>query len=290
MELIKMKLEQVSKSTWAVVDASTYGNVGCIQLPDEIIVIDTGMAPPLAKQFRQLIHKEVGEPITHVILTHYHSDHVFGAQIFQDCPLITSATMAAMYPELLKGRWSPEGIQEMKEYYAQNNPDVVELLEDLQIISPTQTFEDSMALGKENEIHIQCTGGHTAGHSTVYLKTEGILFAGDLVFCQQYPYAGDPTNNPPQWMQAFEDILKMPLKTIVPGHGPLCGKEEIEIQLAYFKKLESWIKTQLQEKRTLEQVMQNPEASPEPPYDMKTDPRLNFTLERWYNFYSTKKD
>jgi glyoxylase-like metal-dependent hydrolase (beta-lactamase superfamily II) len=286
MELTILKLEQVSKNSWAIVDASTYGNVGCIKQPESVAVIDTGMTPPLAKQFRKLIHKEVGEPITEVILTHYHSDHVFGTQVFQDCTLITSSTMAAMYPELLKDRWSPEGIKELKEYYAQNDPAFAKQLKDLRIVTPTQTFEDSMTLGTENEIHIQHTGGHTAGHSTVYLSTERVLFAGDLVFCQQYPYAGDPTNNPLEWMHAFEEILKMPVEIIVPGHGPLCGKEEIQTQLTYFKKLETWIKAQLREEIPLDKVLKTVESSPKPPYDLKTDPRLNFSIERWYTFYS----
>ncbi len=286
MELAKLKLEQVSETTWAIVDASTYGNVGCIKLPKSVIVIDTGMTPPLAKKFRKLIHKEVGEPITDVILTHYHSDHVFGTQVFQDCTLIASSAMAAIYPELLNNRWSPEGIQELKEYYVQNDPAFAEQLKDLRIITPTQTFEDSMTLGKENEVHIQHTGGHTAGHSTVYLNTERVLFAGDLVFCQQYPYAGDQTNNPLEWMRAFEEILKMPVEIIVPGHGPLCGKEEIQIQLAYFKKLETWIKAQLSEEISLEKVLQTVDSSPTPPYDLKADPRLKFSIERWYTFYS----
>ncbi len=285
-----MKLEQVSENSWAIVDASTYGNVGCIRLSNSIVVIDTGMAPPLAKQFRKLIHKEVGEPITDVILTHYHSDHVFGAQVFQDCTIIASSALAAMYHKLLNDQWSPEGIKELKEYYVQNDPTFAEQLKDLRIITPTQTFEDSMTLGKENEVHIQHTGGHTAGHSTVYLSTERVLFAGDLVFCQQYPYAGDPTNNPPEWMRAFEEILKMPVEIIVSGHGPLCGKEEIQIQLAYFKKLETWIKAQLREEIPLEKVLEAAESSPTPPYEMKADPRLKSSIERWYIYYSQNQD
>ena len=89
-----MELKQVSKFTWAVVDGSTFGNVGCIRLLNHIVVIDTGMTPKIAKEFHTRIQKEVGTPITEVILTHYHADHVFGAQEFQQYPLIASAKMA----------------------------------------------------------------------------------------------------------------------------------------------------------------------------------------------------
>lgn len=281
-----MKLTQVSKSTWAVVDGSTYGNVGCIRLQGGVIVIDTGMTPPIAKEFRKLVLQEVGKPITDVILTHYHSDHVFGAQEFKNSRIIASSIMASMYTHLLKERWSPSGLKEMIEYYSQHEPEFKEKLRNLKIISPTKTFEESMVLGKKKEIIISHTGGHTAGHSMVFFKPEHILFAGDLVFCQQYPYAGDPTNNPVAWMKTFATILEMPIETIVPGHGPLCDKEEIKIQLTYFKALETWIQNQLQKKYSLKKVLENKDTSPSAPYVVKADPRLESTIERWYHFYS----
>lgn len=281
-----MKLEQISPSIWAVVDGSTYGNVGCIQLANNIVVIDTGMAPPIAKEFRNLISQKVGDPITDVILSHHHSDHVFGAQEFVDCNIIASSAMAAMYPELLADMWSPEGIKEMVTYYATNDPALSKKFTNLEIIAPTQTFKKTRILGSNKEINIQLTGGHTMGHSTVFFKPERVLFAADLIFCQQYPYAGDPTNNPQIWMEALEAILKMPLDVIIPGHGPLCDKEEVRKHLMYFKKLETWIRFQIQEEISLKEVLQRTDTSPTPPYSVKADWRLKSTIERWYNFYS----
>jgi glyoxylase-like metal-dependent hydrolase (beta-lactamase superfamily II) len=283
-----MQLEQVSKSTWAIVDGSTYGNVGCIQIPNHLVIIDTGMTPKLAEEFRNLIHKEIGKPITEVILTHYHSDHVFGAQEFQEYPLIASTKMVERYPTLLKAEWSSKGINEMRKFYAETEPDFSRQLENLTIITPTKTFKNSLFLGNEKEIEIQHTGGHTVGHSTVYFHPEDILFAGDLVFCQQYPYAGDPTNNPPDWIKAFETILEMPVDTIVPGHGPLCDKEEIQTQLTYFKQLEKWVKGKLAQGITLDAIRTEEDTGPIPPSDVKAERRLPATIERWFNYYSAE--
>ena len=283
-----MKLEQVSPSTWAIVDGSTYGNVGAIRIPDHIIIIDTGMTPVLAKEFHKKVIKEIGSPITHILLTHYHSDHVFGMQEFREYPLIASAQMVELYPKLLDGHWSPKGLEEMRKFYAETEPEFSRQLENIEIITPTQTFEKSLVIGENHEVEVHHTGGHTAGHSTVYFTPEQILFAGDLVFCQQYPYAGDQTNNPPAWMEAFETILKMPVKTIVPGHGPLCDKEEIRTQLAYFTELESWIQEKIRQGVSLDTLQQHKETGPTPPYDLKADRRLPLTIERWYNFYSAE--
>ena len=86
-------------------------------------------------------------------------------------------------------------------------------------------------------------------------------------------------------MNAFETILKTPIDTIVPGHGPLCDEEEIRTQLKYFKKLESWIQGKIEEGLSLEAIQQENDTGPTPPYTVKADRRLPLTIERWYNFY-----
>jgi len=278
----------VSKSCWAIVDGSTFGNVGCIRIPNHIVVIDTGMTPVIAKEFHDKIQQEIGTPVTEVILTHYHSDHVFGAQEFQQYPLIASLAMVDMYPELLEKHWSPEGIEDMRKYYAETQPEVSRQLDHLQIITPTKTFTNSLLLGKNKELEVHHTGGHTVGHSIAHLKPERVLFAGDLVFCQEYPYAGDSTNNPPEWIKAFKTILEMPVETIVPGHGPLCDKGEIRIHLEYFLALEQWICKKIRQGESVEMVQKKRDEGPTPPYNQKADRRLEATIERWYKFYSTE--
>jgi len=281
-----MKLEQVTPSVWAITDGSTFGNVGCIRLPEGIVVVDTGMAPPLAQKFRDLIHQQVGTPVTHVILTHIHSDHIFGAQAFKDCHIIGSAALAAIYAERMQDTWSPAGLKELIAFYQENRPELAGQLVDLQIIPPTQTFEHSLTLGEGGVVQVQLTGGHTIGHSTVYYAPEGVLFAADLVFCQQYPYAGDESNDPQRWMQAFETILKEPIEVIVPGHGPLCSKDEIHLHLAYFRELEVWMKSQISQKLSLEEVLKASASAPRPPYEERAEHRLPSTLKRWYEYFS----
>jgi glyoxylase-like metal-dependent hydrolase (beta-lactamase superfamily II) len=123
----------------------------------------------------------------------------------------------------------------------------------------------------------------------VYFPPEQILFAGDLVFSQSYPYAGDPTNDPQQWMKVFEEILEMPLKRIIPGHGPLCDKEEIRCHLSYFVELEAWVRRKLADNLSLKELLRQVEDGPKYPYKLKAERRLESTITRWYQFYLKKK-
>lgn len=290
-----MELEQVSSSVWAITDGSTAGNVGCIRLTDRIVVVDTSISPATATAFRQLIENQAGTPITDVILTHYHADHVFGAQAFSDCRIISSEPLAAMYPKMMKSRWSPKAIEEWLTELRKTDPEGASRFKGFTLTLPNHTFKDVMTIGEKEEILIQRTGGHTAGQSLVYFKPERVLFASDLIFHQTYVWAGDQTNDPRQWMKTFETILDMPIEVIVPGHGPLCDKEVVRKYLAYFQELEAWIQSKIQENLDLETVLQQIDRSPTPPYKEGMDSpvgqvesRLIGAISRWFEYYKER--
>jgi hypothetical protein len=68
----------------------------------------------------------------------------------------------------------------------------------------------------------------------------------------------------------------------------LCGKEEIQTQLAYFKQLEEWVKDKLAQGITFDTIQKEGDIGPPPPYDVRADRRLPVTIERWFNFYSAE--
>src|SRR4029453_1421473 len=62
----------------------------------------------------------------------------------------------------------------------------------------------------------------------------GVLFAGDLVFNGGTPFAlvGAVSG----WIEVLETVLRpLGARTIVPGHGPVCGPEVIDDVLAYLR-------------------------------------------------------
>jgi glyoxylase-like metal-dependent hydrolase (beta-lactamase superfamily II) len=63
------------------------------------------------------------------------------------------------------------------------------------------------------------------------------IFAGDILFAGATPvmWAG-PLQN---WIAALDKILEMDVDTIVPGHGPVCGKEVVYQAKEYWEYLES---------------------------------------------------
>ena len=76
-------------------------------------------------------------------------------------------------------------------------------------------------------------GGHTPCSSVVWLPDESILFAGDLIFQGRYPFLA--TANIEKLMEALRFLPGLGAQVIVPGHGLLCGNEEVLKQLNYIE-------------------------------------------------------
>jgi hypothetical protein len=84
--------QQVSPSAWFVQGDAALGsranrnfisNAGFIVTPAGVVVIDALGSPQLAKELLDAIARVTPQPVTHVIVTHFHADHVYGLQEFR---------------------------------------------------------------------------------------------------------------------------------------------------------------------------------------------------------------
>jgi glyoxylase-like metal-dependent hydrolase (beta-lactamase superfamily II) len=64
--------------------------------------------------------------------------------------------------------------------------------------------------------------GAAPGNLVVYLPEDKVLFAGDLVTGGVFPYMGDA--DVAAWVKALDQIEKLEVKHLVPGHGRAGGK------------------------------------------------------------------
>jgi glyoxylase-like metal-dependent hydrolase (beta-lactamase superfamily II) len=233
-----MKLTQVSDRVYANWDGETGGNVGVIVLDDRTLVVDA-QYPGSAKNLRKSINEITDKPLSHLLLTHVHGDHVFGNMVFEDLEIVSHQRLRENMERSLKDEWAPGNLEEMLENYRQNAPERWWLFEGLRIVLPTTTFTERW---ETDGVEFIYTGGHTDCSSIVYIPEDKTLFAGDLLFVDRFPWAGDPTVDPDNWIKAFQKILDMGIEKIVPGHGPLCDKEEVEKQLKWMKEIRKIMK------------------------------------------------
>jgi cyclase len=273
-----MKLSKISERVFANTAGETGGNVGIILLEDFVAAVDA-QYPVSGADFRRSIPSVVSKPVTHLLLTHYHGDHVFGNQAFEDCEIVAHRLLKELMEANLRSAWA--NVEEMLEEVQKTRPEKAWLYQGLKIVLPTRVFEKRFALNGVEMIHM---GGHTAGSSVILVPDDRILFAGDLVFAKRFPWGGDPSADPDLWIQAFKTILDMDAETIVPGHGPPCDKSEVKIHLEWFEAIREEMERLIADGVSIEEAAEH-EGYPDF-YDVEAGERRDETLKHWYHVWS----
>lgn len=198
-------------------------NTGVIVGPDTAIMIDQTSTE---RRGRRLMHEvdrlAGGRPVQALVNTHHHGDHTFGN-------FLVPAGTAIIAHE----RCRPEMILTGTAVTAFfQGPDWGEL----EIRPPMVTFDDRLTLWSgERRIDLRHLGvpAHTTNDVVAHLPEERVLFTGDLVFAGGTPFAlqGSVVG----WLQVLEALAELPADTLVPGHGPVCGPDEIGTVRAYLE-------------------------------------------------------
>jgi len=246
-----MELKQVSDHCFAVLNEANRvcdANSGLVNL-GEGLIIDTQSDLSHAQQMIELFSGVWETMPRHVALTHEDIDHVAGNQLFVGAEIIGHRSL----PERMNEAADPSESQKLthavhhlltRALLRTTHPGVLAVAKQLDeaydfdgihLVPPTTLFDDVHVLPLDDaEVHLIHVGpAHQVGDVIVHVPTEGVLFAGDLLFNQSTPMG---------WVgsyQAFSDaldrILALEPATIVPGHGPVCGIDQVKDEQAYFR-------------------------------------------------------
>ena len=188
-----------------------------------VIVID---APPnLGQMLPDAIAATTDEPITHVIYSHAHADHIGSASLLPaDAVYIAQADAAAQLAEIGAddpGREYPYGI----------------FLGGAPVPLPTETFEDSYTLEVGNQVVELTYNGtnHSPGNTYVYFPNQRALMLVDVVFPGWVPFMSLAlAQDVHGYIQAHEEALAYDFDTFIGGHLTRLGtREDVETALAY---------------------------------------------------------
>lgn len=224
--------QQVAPSAWYVEGVSALGspanqnfisNAAFVVTPAGVVVIDALGSPALATRLVAEIRKLTPKPITHVIVTHYHADHIYGLQAFKALGAHIIAHRAAKaYLNSDTARLRLEVSRQELAPWVNDDTHLVEADEWIEA-------EKSLTVGGV-QFQIKPVGpSHTPEDLAVYLPSEKVLFAGDLVFRSRIPYVGQADSR--HWIVALERLLAFDAAVIVPGHGPLSHEARKDMQL-----------------------------------------------------------
>lgn len=200
---------EVGKDTYACIGPMGNSNSGFVVGQREVLVVDSRINPPLARQLKAEIEQVTDKPITYLVNTHFHGDHTFGNQVFAD----TAATIAS---SLTRERLAKEGEQHLDFLSGFFPVDYSEV----EITPPAVGFEGFMSIdlgGRRVEL-VETAKGHTGGDVMVWVPDTGVLFTGDVLVVNQIPWLGHSPSSA-RLMQDLLDLTAGDVDTFVPGHG-----------------------------------------------------------------------
>ena len=233
VEIPTLTPKQISPSVWYVEGATALGskenknfisNAVFIVGAEGVVVVDALGSPALAQALIDAIGKVSKKKIANVIVTHYHADHIYGLQVFQNKGAKIIAHPAAK--EYLNSETATQRLAASRAELAPWIDDNTKLVEaDIWLSSETKLNLAGL------ELIVKPVGpAHTPEDLVVFFPKEKVLIAGDLVFSGRLPFIGS-TADTGSWLKALNAFLDFKPNMVIPGHGPASETANADIEL-----------------------------------------------------------
>lgn len=200
--------------------------IGLVLGDGACLVIDTRSSPRHARDLKADIARITPLPVTTVVSTHWHWDHVFGNHEFRPATIWGHARCRAtmLADGEAKRAWVMDDV-----------PEIADDVRDMVIDPPDAVFEDAVSIEVgARRVDLRYLGrGHTDADAVVLVPDVDVLFAGDLLENDAVPWFGD--GFPMDWPQTVERLLDLVRGPVVPGHGSLGDRSFVERQLDEFR-------------------------------------------------------
>jgi len=175
------------------------------------------------------------DKINYLVNTHHNGDHCWGNQLLSGSQIVSHRLcrefMPTLPPQALGGLVSSLGDSPAASYlkHALTPFD----FSDIELTLPTTVFEEQLTIpAGDDPLELIYVGpAHTAGDLVAYFPCDGVVFTGDVVFRLCTPIGWEGTFD--NWVAALDRILALDFSVLVPGHGPLCGREGAEEMRSY---------------------------------------------------------
>lgn len=180
------------------------------------IVVDTGFTDEIGSMLAKQVTKLTAKPVTHVINTHHHGDHSLGNTAFSDAQILSSEQCRKLALE-----YGADWISIVESAAGRKFPNTKVIT--ASVTYPQNSKTDLTLAGVKMQFWIP-EAAHTMGDMMIWLPDDQVLLAGDVLVNKVTPSFRDAKLK--EWINALAEIQSLPIKTIVPGHGPLMTKQD----------------------------------------------------------------
>jgi glyoxylase-like metal-dependent hydrolase (beta-lactamase superfamily II) len=189
-----------------------FADIGFVSTDEGIVAIDAGTTEETARAALQALRRVTSRPISHVILTHAHWDHIGGLSALRDSnPQVIAQAAFDEELRIVNGT----GVPFRYFFGATGSRRRYDVRPDHLVRQP-----ETLTVGGTRFILYPAHGGETADALLIHVPDRGVLFVGDAFM----PYLGAPFVGEGSAEGLFEVVAmirSLQPRVLVHGHPPL---------------------------------------------------------------------
>src|SRR5215468_5038125 len=226
-----------------------FGDIGFISTDEGIVAIDAGTTEETARAALQTLRSVTSRPITHVILTHAHWDHVGGlGALLESNPQVIAQAAFAEELRIVNGTGVP-----FKYFFGNTGSGHRYDVQPHHLVRAQET----VTAGGTRLVLYPARGGETADALLIHVPDRGVLFVGDAFM----PYLGAPfvaEGSAEGLFGTMALIRSLQPRVLVHGHPPLTDIFTVEALPAIesaLRELHQRVRTAVGDARTLAEIL-----------------------------------
>ena len=239
---VEIKTQKLNDSTYMLVGAG--GNMGLSIGEDAVFLIDDQYAP-LTPKIEAAIKALSQKPVTFVINTHWHGDHAGG-----NVNMGKAGALIIAHDNVRK-RLSSDQFNEL---FKSSTPPMAKA--GLPVVSFSQDV--TFHLNGEEIFAFHVPKAHTDGDAIIHFRKGNVIHTGDTYFNGLYPFIDYSSGGTPDGVIAAADrvlAIADDNTKIIPGHGPLSNKAELNVYREMLATVTGRIKALLKQGKKLDDIL-----------------------------------
>lgn len=214
-----LEVKQITNDLYVIYGMG--GNVAVLDTMEGTVIVDTMTLKYQGDRIKEEAMALTGKPITLIINTHYHLDHTHGNPAFDAGTRVVSTQRTLHHLKVTDS-----------EYFSGEASELM----------PNETFVTDKVISMGNKtLKLMYPGrGHTDGDLVVLFEEDRTLHTGDLFFFQHYPNIDlEGGGSVVEWGDTIDRILEIPFLTVIPGHGNITERGNLEQFQKFIRQLAS---------------------------------------------------
>lgn len=221
-------------------------NLGIIIGKTSVAVVDTGGSALVGRRLKATVASLTDLPISHVINTHMHPDHVLGNAAFKQ-----EGVAFVGHHKL------PAALAARAEFYLRRGAEQLgtETFAGTEIVMPDMTVTDTQQIdlgGRTLTLTAHPTA-HTDNDLTIRDSATDTVLLGDLLFAEHVPTLDGSLVG---WLKLIDVLKSEAAAQVVPGHGPatMPWPDAATAMQRYWQKVADGVRQAIADGKTLRQA------------------------------------